>query len=60
VLATWEAEHAGSLKTSIAIASPGFVRAEIHRAFAREVPVLPALVSNPIYFDRGIEDETDV
>lgn len=60
VLAAWEAEHAGSLKTSIAIASPGFVRAEIHRAFAREVPVLPALVSNPIYFDRGIEDETDV
>ncbi|MDD2440620.1 MAG: CehA/McbA family metallohydrolase [Eubacteriales bacterium] len=53
VLATWQAEHAGSLKTSFAVTGPGFVRAEIHRAFAREVPVLPALVSNPIYFDRG-------
>lgn len=51
VLAAWQAEHAGSLKTSFAVEKPGFVRAEVHRAFAREVPVLPALVSNPIYFD---------
>ncbi len=31
--------------------APGFARVEIWRAFAPDLPPLPALVSNLIYFD---------
>jgi hypothetical protein len=31
--------------------APGFVRCEILRSFLPGVPVLPALISNPMYFD---------
>jgi len=31
--------------------APGFVRAEVLRAFVPGTPPVPAAVSNPIYFD---------
>lgn len=31
--------------------APGFARVEILRAFLPGLPMLPALLSNPIYFD---------
>jgi hypothetical protein len=30
---------------------PGFARVEVLRSFLPGVPMLPALISNPIYFD---------
>jgi len=41
----------GDVNLEIPITSPGFVRVEIHRTFLPGVPPLPALISNPIYFD---------
>ena len=34
-------------------AEPGFMRVEVWRTFLPGIPPLPALVSNPIYFDRA-------
>jgi len=31
--------------------APGFARVEILREFMPDLPPLPALISNPIYFD---------
>jgi len=31
--------------------TPGFARVEILREFVPGLPMLPALISNPIYFD---------
>jgi hypothetical protein len=33
--------------------APGFVRIEILRSFVPGLPLLPALISNPIYFEEG-------
>ncbi len=33
------------------VPGPGFLRVEIYRTFLPGVPPLPALISNPIYFD---------
>lgn len=52
VVATWTAEEQGRLDAIYPIESSGFARLEIHRVFVPGLPALPALVSNPIYFDR--------
>jgi hypothetical protein len=41
----------GSVALAYAMEAPGFVRGEIWRSFLPGVPMLPALISNPIYFD---------
>ena len=42
---------AGTYTGSYSMQSPGFARVEILRAFLPGLPLLPALISNPIYFD---------
>ena len=46
-----EAPSAGRFSTTYAMQAPGFARIEILRAFLPGLPRLPALISNPIYFD---------
>ncbi|MBN1657006.1 MAG: CehA/McbA family metallohydrolase [Anaerolineae bacterium] len=41
----------GDVSLTYAMEAPGFVRAEIWRSFLPGVPMLPALISNPIFFD---------
>jgi hypothetical protein len=41
----------GAAAVTFPIDSPGFARVEIHRVFLPGVPALPALISNPIYFE---------
>lgn len=41
----------GSAHLTLPIPGPGFARIEVLRAFLPGVPLLPALLSNPIYFD---------
>jgi hypothetical protein len=41
----------GDVSLTYALEAPGFVRAEIWRSFLPGVPTLPALISNPIFFD---------
>jgi hypothetical protein len=40
----------GSLKGTYPVSEPGFVRVEVLRSFLPGVPMLPALISNPVYF----------
>ena len=48
----FEAPSAGSfVQTDYQVKQPGFVRVEILRAFLPGIPLLPAILSNPIYFD---------
>ncbi len=42
----------GDAALDYALDGPGFARVEILRAFVPGLPLLPALLSNPIYFDR--------
>jgi hypothetical protein len=46
-----EARTDGNVSIKQPVLEPGFVRVEILRAFLPGLPMLPALVSNPIYFD---------
>jgi hypothetical protein len=46
-----EAPSAGDLHATYRMPSPGFARIEILRAFLPGLPMLPALVSNPVYFE---------
>lgn len=46
-----KAEHPGRLQTSFVMPAPGFARAEILRSFIPGLPLLPAAISNPVYFD---------
>jgi hypothetical protein len=46
-------ETDGSFVGYYRMEQPGFVRVEILRAFIPGVPLLPALISNPIYFEAG-------
>jgi len=46
-----KAETAGDLQGGYTMDSAGFARVEILRDFAPGLPKLPALISNPIYFD---------
>lgn len=41
----------GDVSLSYKMESPGFVRAEVLRTFLPGMPMLPALITNPIYFD---------
>jgi hypothetical protein len=40
----------GDVSLTYALPAPGFVRAEILRSFLPGLPMLPALISNPIFF----------
>jgi hypothetical protein len=44
-------DASGRFDGSYVMQEPGFVRVEIMRGFIPGVPLLPALISNPIYFD---------
>jgi hypothetical protein len=46
-----KAEAPGNFQGSYSLESPGFARVEILREFVPGLPMLPALISNPIYFD---------
>jgi len=46
-----KAESEGDLQGEYAMPSAGFARIEILRVFLPGLPLLPALISNPIYFD---------
>jgi hypothetical protein len=48
-----EAPAPGSFETTCPIEAPGFARVEVLRAFLPGIPRLPALLSNPIYFEAG-------
>ena len=41
----------GKFETEVEMPGPGFARVEVLRAFLPGIPRLPALISNPIYFD---------
>jgi hypothetical protein len=47
----WDAPKNGSFNMVFTMDSPGFARIEVLRAFLPGLPLLPALLSNPIYFD---------
>jgi hypothetical protein len=49
--AIFQAPEAGSFASAYPIRSPGFARVEVLRSFLPGIPMLPALISNPIYFD---------
>lgn len=46
-----EAPASGTFRGQYTMQAPGFARIEILRAFLPGLPMLPALLSNPIYFD---------
>jgi hypothetical protein len=46
-----EAPANGQVRAAVPVGAPGFARVEVLRAFIPGVPRLPALISNPIYFD---------
>jgi hypothetical protein len=47
----WDAPTNGNFRMTYSMVKPGFARVEVLRAFLPGVPLLPALISNPIYFD---------
>jgi hypothetical protein len=46
-----KAETDGKLHGTYTMGEPGFARVEVWRGFLPGLPLLPALISNPIYFD---------
>lgn len=46
-----ESPGSGKFESDFQVEAPGFVRLEVLRSFLPGVPMLPALISNPIYFD---------
>jgi hypothetical protein len=48
----FEAPANGSYQGEFDVQVPGFVRLEVLRAFLPGLPLLPALITNPIYFDQ--------
>jgi hypothetical protein len=46
-----KAETNGNFRGGYTIESPGFARVQVLREFVPGLPMLPALISNPIYFD---------
>ncbi len=48
----FEAPANGSYQGEYSMAAPGFARVEVLRAFLPRLPLLPALITNPIYFDQ--------
>lgn len=49
-----QAPSAGRIQAKFRMQAPGFARLEISRAFLPGIPMLPALISNPIYFNGEI------
>jgi len=47
----WDVPVDGSFKMTYKMEKSGFARLEVLRAFLPGLPLLPALISNPIYFD---------
>ncbi|MFN2304846.1 MAG: CehA/McbA family metallohydrolase, partial [Anaerolineales bacterium] len=47
----FQAPQEGAVNLKLPVSSPGFVRVEIYRHFLPGLPPLPALISNPIYFE---------
>ncbi len=47
-----EAPENGEFDITIPVEKPGFIRVDILRAFLPGIPHLPALLSNPIWFDK--------
>jgi hypothetical protein len=41
----------GDVSLTYRMEAPGFIRGEILRSFLSGVPMLPAVVSNPVYFE---------
>jgi len=41
----------GSFEGTYSMQQPGFARVEVYRAFLPGLPMLPALISNPVYFE---------
>jgi len=48
----FEAPANGSYEGEYNVQAPGFARVELLRAFLPGLPLLPALITNPIYFDQ--------
>jgi hypothetical protein len=48
----FEAPENGKFQGAYPLEAPGFARIEILRSFVPGLPLLPALISNPIYFDK--------
>ena len=48
----FEAHANGSYQGEYGMQVPGFARVEVFRAFLPGLPLLPALITNPIYFDK--------
>jgi hypothetical protein len=46
-----KAETAGTMRGNYTMDAAGFGRVEILRSFVPGLPMLPALISNPIYFE---------
>ena len=46
-----KAETDGSMRGNYAMDAPGFARLEVLRSFLPGLPLLPASIANPIYFD---------
>jgi hypothetical protein len=46
-----KAETDGGVQAEYTLERPGFARIEVLRSFLPGLPLLPALISNPIYFD---------
>jgi len=44
----------GDFETSLPVTGPGYWRLEVWRTFFSFLPPMPALVTNPIWFDRTI------
>ena len=42
----------GDFETSLAVTAPGYWRLEVWRTFFSFLPPMPALVTNPIWFDK--------
>ena len=47
-----EAETDGEMRGIYTLEAPGFAYIEVLRSFLPGLPLLPAAISNPIYFDR--------
>ena len=47
-----QAETEGAMRGGYSMQAPGFAYIEVLRSFLPGLPLLPALISNPIYFDR--------
>jgi hypothetical protein len=47
------AATAGKMEAAFKLEAPGFARVEILRSFIPGLPLLPALISNPVYFGEG-------